>query len=888
MSINEAHAAWLPYALPRTQAEGSYVSYNDQLIGDVDSLLAVYGNNEGFVFGDVTGRYSSNSSWLASPGIGLRRIHNNNLLGVYGFADYQQTNPKARFWVINPGLEWMTPVWDAHVNGYFPTQRDKIVGPEVIASSVGNSNFLQFAGHGQTDALLVPTVGIGRGVDAEIGYSVDLNGYRARLFGGGNYYRQKYVAMKNIKGAVAGVQLPLNHYADVLLTNSYDNLNYNRVALTLRMTWGGNRSYSHQVQDRLLDRVERHVGLIDTGAGSIAQQGLIDTGRRASLMNNIWFFIPGATPPTFQAMAPNAPATPLTANDCTIEHPCNNFGQSAVNDIQNIAPNALFYMAPGSYSLSDSPLTMYSGQTVYGRTSNYVAPATGTMRALLIGGIQAPGNNTFDSLRMQNNGVVMFNSPTMGDGIAALYLTQANRRQTVYVTNSAIHANAALSGPSTNPGYVSGIAAKGGTLIVQNSTIGGVNSSTDAVSSSAIGATGIHAFGGAQVMVKENSVVSASSTGYNANGIYINEASSLDISNSSSTGYMNGINSSYGISIEGLSRATISNALIKTEGNGAFNTALLVNDSHITVNNSQALANNSGAGQARGLGLQSSSTTTISSTATINDSRFRADALSGNSIGMFVSGLSNLELTNSVAIANNQSAGATGLTVQSGANAEVRNSNFTATSSGPTARGTTIAADGKLTMHGGTLNANMTGAGEAHSAYLIIDNSEATFDNVVMKADSSGSFAIGLLMFNNTKANIMNNSTITATMTGSGTSSGIQTVQSSSASVTNSQITSISSGSRAYGILTRDDRLPVLSSVSLSNSNVKVIMNGSGLTQALSNNGAGSAINFTNGRIDITGPASSSINGGNNPSGISFNGSNQCTINGGTVNCAPQ
>ena len=112
--IPPLQASSLFYRMPRTQVQGSFVTNSNHFLGDIDSLLPVYRSQNNLFFTDFKGRLANDNSWLISPGGGVREIHGNQIFGIYGFADYQQTNPLAHFLVMNPGVEWMSPVAASH------------------------------------------------------------------------------------------------------------------------------------------------------------------------------------------------------------------------------------------------------------------------------------------------------------------------------------------------------------------------------------------------------------------------------------------------------------------------------------------------------------------------------------------------------------------------------------------------------------------------------------------------------------------------------------------------------------------------------------------------------------------------------------------------------
>jgi hypothetical protein len=128
--------------LARVSTSGM-ISSDAKTIGG-DGMLPIYGNQQGFAFGDFMADYGNNNTYLLSPGVGYRGIVNNQILGGYFFSDYEKTSLGTNFWVLNPGVEWMSSHWDARVNGYFPTETSKQSGAQDYASNYGNYSAVSF------------------------------------------------------------------------------------------------------------------------------------------------------------------------------------------------------------------------------------------------------------------------------------------------------------------------------------------------------------------------------------------------------------------------------------------------------------------------------------------------------------------------------------------------------------------------------------------------------------------------------------------------------------------------------------------------------------------------------------------------------------------------
>jgi hypothetical protein len=66
---------------------------------------------------------------------------------------------------------------------------------------------------------------------------------------------------------------------------------------------------------------------------------------------------------------------------------------------------------------------------------------------------------------------------------------------------------------------------------------------------------------------------------------------------------------------------------------------------------------------------------------------------------------------------------------------------------------------------------------------------------------------------------------------------------------------------------------------------ISTTMLGSGEAYGLSNNGTGSTIAVSNIQLTVSGPPPSALITGDNQAGITFSGSNTCTLNGSVIAC---
>lgn len=341
----------------------SAIQSNISIFG-ADGMLPLLGNQQHFVYGDIMGSYGTDDTYLASPGLGYRAVVNNQIWGGYVFSDYERTSLGENFWVMSPGVEWMNATWDTHVNGYFPVQSRQQNGNENSAEEgFGVYGYGKAHGYSYDDALLTPYAVIGNGVDTEVGYSFDQGDHlRSRVFLGGYYYHpQDAYDVDNINGVTAGYTKSFTKNFTVSLLNSYDNLNGYTFGINLTATLGGDsNTYSDDIQDRLLDPVARHIGIIDTGAGTNDQQSYQVTGQETT--NGIVYTSADASPDGLG----------------TAEDPAQ-FTQDTLDMASEMFPEgSKIYVEGGEnadYTLT-STLSLYDYQGIFGRGPGYTTRAS--------------------------------------------------------------------------------------------------------------------------------------------------------------------------------------------------------------------------------------------------------------------------------------------------------------------------------------------------------------------------------------------------------------------------------------------------------------------------------------------------------------------------------
>jgi len=368
-------------------------------VGQADLMVSLDGDQQHNLYVDPQGAYGSDQQWYGDVGLGYRWIVNEAaVLGWYIFAGHSEVENSSGFWITNPGVEVMGSRWDARINAYIPVAgRSQDLG----LREFNTTYTLLFTGH--TELLSSNFVNkkaiqqIGNGADARVGYqlfrTVPLTGYLGAYF-------FSIANAENVRGGAAGVEYWFDKNIRVFGNYSYDNYQHSTIVGGLGISFGGVRNGHHadpSLSERLTDPVERYLANLGHGSGIPSKTLLFDAGfgsRTQIISTSIAFFSPTGTP--------NNGGGSLTLANCTFENPCGptDFSQTGVNRLNTLLPNTQMFFNGGSYPAVNgtSALTLNNGQSVFSRTTNYSASATGASRSTFNGAFILNGNNVLNDI----------------------------------------------------------------------------------------------------------------------------------------------------------------------------------------------------------------------------------------------------------------------------------------------------------------------------------------------------------------------------------------------------------------------------------------------------------------------------------------------------------
>ena len=181
-------------------------------------------------------------NYTTNLGAGYRKIINNSyILGAYGFFDYEHTQFENNFYQGQLGGEYISPTWQARVNGYVPIgDRNKTTNNAPPISSDDQSIIYP----GSVALVEYPFLEHAEaGGDLQVGSALPFAPSFLPFVG---YYHFGFDQNldTSINGGRAGLQYTYNRWLTVFASDQYDNLRKNAVLVGAGVTLGGAASSS--------------------------------------------------------------------------------------------------------------------------------------------------------------------------------------------------------------------------------------------------------------------------------------------------------------------------------------------------------------------------------------------------------------------------------------------------------------------------------------------------------------------------------------------------------------------------------------------------------------------------------------------------------------------
>src|SRR5687767_12549760 len=102
---------------PRTTLQGLV---GKQTLGEIETFIPMWHGHDSLLYSDFQGKTATDDAWFAGLGIGYRQLMSNQAYGGYVFVDRNSSTHHNTFWILNPGIEILRPLWDFRINGYLP------------------------------------------------------------------------------------------------------------------------------------------------------------------------------------------------------------------------------------------------------------------------------------------------------------------------------------------------------------------------------------------------------------------------------------------------------------------------------------------------------------------------------------------------------------------------------------------------------------------------------------------------------------------------------------------------------------------------------------------------------------------------------------------------
>lgn len=451
------HAEWAP----RVTGLGEVGEYGSLWGDGLFPLKDVANQVVFFDFQAETNRfYSSNFfSGILSPGVGARHAFSNeNVLGIYLFSDYMMTNVNQNYWLLSPGMDFYRgPVYVA-LNGYIPVNNaPRQIGPRLVASDLGMTQYETFVGHSQYDHFI-------QTFDS-MRWGVDLTG--GMLFGDKNEWGVKLGAyvydaanLNTITGGRGEVDYYFNDSVALTLEERYDNVFHNQTLVGIKISFLGKENRG-TVKTQLKAPIYRNLNINTTNAGTPIGQYQQATSSTYLIRDNI----------TFVSNAPSLSSAQLLTSgtitgDGTYENPYKGLDQTIIDNPTTIKNNTIWVEGTGAHHPYDdaTTLTLHTGQSINGRTNRFKLDAYRASTQPIFSFAPSPGTaalyidntNTLQNFIMNGNG---------SDGSIGIYSVGAGSNQTAVINGVTIGSTIA------NTGYTTALYNQGGHVSLQNATL---------------------------------------------------------------------------------------------------------------------------------------------------------------------------------------------------------------------------------------------------------------------------------------------------------------------------------------------------------------------------------------------------------------------------------
>lgn len=192
--------------------------------------------------------------YTTNLGTGYRKIINNSyILGGYGFVDYTRSQNNNNFYQAQVGGEYLSPTWQARINGYVP-----------VGDRTQSTNLSPPIGNGEQPIIFPGTVALVEypflehaeaGGDIQIGSALPVN---PSLFPFVGYYHFGFDQNldTSINGGRAGIQYTYNRWLNIFVADQYDHLSKNLAIIGADVTLSGtNPSWNpSSVVDSLMEQ----------------------------------------------------------------------------------------------------------------------------------------------------------------------------------------------------------------------------------------------------------------------------------------------------------------------------------------------------------------------------------------------------------------------------------------------------------------------------------------------------------------------------------------------------------------------------------------------------------------------------------------------------------
>ena len=270
-------------------------------LSELNLLTPLLQQRDSIIFTNIRGQVDNQQSQEINVGIGKRDLHEDYIIGYYGFLDVRNSSHDNKFYQVTAGAEYLSQSWDYRANIYIPINKEEKLSTPINQTLISSANSALIR-YSDTEKALY-------GVDIEIGkhmpfYKNDIMTSELVLYGGGYYFNQ--IGVDRVAGPRARLEYKIY---DIATKDGYhwlpDGANLTlgieaqRDSVRGGQTFGiaklripiydspTNSAADHHLQHRMVDSLIRDVDIVTGNVDAVEPALFADSDNNVSGVSNV-------------------------------------------------------------------------------------------------------------------------------------------------------------------------------------------------------------------------------------------------------------------------------------------------------------------------------------------------------------------------------------------------------------------------------------------------------------------------------------------------------------------------------------------------------------------------------------------------------------------------